>query len=190
MPVDRTTTVDTMRTTAPRSTPGLRAVRRAAVLGASALLAALALSGCTPGDDRAEEASAAAPTATTAAPAEAPLGPVTLPEGASAAVRWTDQVGPADPQTVNLSGEPLHITVSVACDTADAEVTIEVVGLMTSGSSCVYSPNTTRSGTGGGNTGTMQVAVEQDAEIRVTTVPEDAHWSAAVSTGPRTVPGP
>ncbi|PPH05228.1 hypothetical protein C5C44_03835 [Rathayibacter sp. AY1F6] len=189
--------MDTTRTTAPRRATGLRAGRRATVLGASALLAALALSGCTSGADQAEEATPAVPgtaapttAAPTATPTDAPLGPVTLPEGATAAVRWTDQVGPVDPQTVNLSGDPLHITVSVACDTADAEVTIEVVGLMTSGSSCVYSPSTTRTGTGGGNTGTMQIAVEQDAEIRVTTVPDDAHWSAAVSTGARTVPGP
>lgn len=159
------------------------AVRRVAVLGASALLAGSALSGCTPGADEAEDGTSAAPASV------APLGPVTLPEGANAAVTWTDRIGAVDSQTVNLSGQPLHITVSVACDTEDAEVTIEVVGLMTSGSSCVYSPNTTRTGTGGGTTGSMQIAVDQDAEIRVTTVPDDAHWSAAVSTGPRTIPG-
>ena len=188
--------MDTTRTTAPRRATGLRAGRRATVLGASALLAALALSGCTSGADQAEEATPAVPgtaapttAAPTATPTEAPLGPVTLPEGATAAVRWTDQVGPVDPQTVYLSGDPLHITVSVACDTADAEVTVEVEGLMTTGSSCVYDPGTTRTtSNGGGNTGSMEIAVDQDARITVTTDPADAHWSGAVSTGPRTVP--
>ncbi|WP_146077158.1 hypothetical protein [Rathayibacter rathayi] len=175
--------MDTKTTTGLRSTARRPGARRAAVLGVSALLAGSALGGCARGADEAGDG-------TTAAPAYvAPLGPVTLPEGASAAVTWTDRIGAVDPQTVNLSGQPLHITVSVACDTEDAEVTIEVVGLMTSGSSCFSSPNTTRTGADGGTTGSMQIAVDQDAEIRVTTVPDDAHWSAAVSTGPRTAPG-
>ncbi|WP_146077501.1 hypothetical protein [Rathayibacter rathayi] len=180
--------MDTKTTTGLRSTARRPGARRAAVLGVSALLAGSALSGCTPGADEAGDGTTAAPVF--AAPAYvAPLGPVTLPEGASAAVTWTDRIGAVDPQTVNLSGQPLHITVSVACDTEDAEVTIEVVGLMTSGSSCFSSPNTTRTGADGGTTGSMQIAVDQDAEIRVTTVPDDAHWSGAVSTGPRTAPG-
>ena len=62
---------------------------------------------------------------------------------------------------MRLAGEPLYVTVSVVCDSADAEVTVEVEGLMTTGSSCVYDPGTTRTtSNGGGNTGSMQIAVE------------------------------
>ncbi|WKK72676.1 hypothetical protein Q0F99_07020 [Rathayibacter oskolensis] len=156
--------------------------------GAAALLAGLALSGCTtPGEDSA----GATPTApTTAAPTASPtpsarpIGPVTLPEGATAAVRWTDQIGAPEPQTVRLTGEPLTLTISVACDTADAAVTVSIDGLMTSGSTCYYSPSTTRGSGGGGNGASMDVAVDQDALITVTTDPADARWSGAVSTGP------
>ncbi|MBF4461166.1 MULTISPECIES: hypothetical protein [unclassified Rathayibacter] len=150
--------------------------------GVIGLVSTLALSGCTWSAGTAPEGAtpsiAGSPTS-----AVQPLGAVTLPEGASAAVRWTDQIGAPSPQTVYLSGNPLHITVSVACDSEDSEVKVEVVGVMTSGSSCSASPRTTRSGTGGGNTGTMHVSVDQAAEIRITTVPVDAHWSGAVSTG-------
>ncbi|QHF22954.1 hypothetical protein GTU73_02345 [Rathayibacter sp. VKM Ac-2804] len=163
--------------------------------GAVLALSGLALAACTaPAESGAEatptvsEAPAAASTAS-ASPGDRPIGPVRLPEGATAAVEWIDETGAVEPQTVRLAGEPLHVTVSVVCDTADAEVTVEVEGLMTTGSSCVYDPGTTRTtSNGGGNTGSMQIAVDQDARITVTTDPADAHWSGAVSTGPRTVP--
>ncbi|QHC60292.1 hypothetical protein [Rathayibacter sp. VKM Ac-2760] len=157
--------------------------------GAALALTGLALAACTaPAQSGAEATPTATPTAS-AAPTDRPIGPVRLPDGATAAVEWIDEVGAVEPQTVRLIGEPLYVTVSVVCDTADAEVTVEVEGLMTTGSSCVYDPNITRTpGDGGGNTGTMHVAVDQDATITVTTDPADAHWSGAVSTGPRTVP--
>ncbi|MCJ1703254.1 hypothetical protein [Rathayibacter sp. VKM Ac-2926] len=163
--------------------------------GAALALTGLALAACTaPAESGAEatptvsEAPAASSTAS-ASPGDRPIGPVRLPEGATAAVEWVDETGAVAPQTVRLTGEPLHVTVSVVCDTADAEVTVEVEGLMTTGSSCVYDPGTTRTtSNGGGNTGSMEIAVDQDARITVTTDPIDAHWSGAVSTGPRTVP--
>ncbi|NRG42478.1 hypothetical protein HRK28_16315 [Rathayibacter sp. VKM Ac-2835] len=163
--------------------------------GAVLALSGLALAACTaPAESGAEatptvsEAPAASSTAS-ASPGDRPIGPVRLPEGATAAVEWIDETGAVEPQTVRLAGEPLHVTVSVVCDTADAEVTVEVEGLMTTGSSCVYDPGTTRTtSNGGGNTGSMEIAVDQDARITVTTDPADAHWSGAVSTGPRTVP--
>ncbi|MWV47997.1 hypothetical protein GRS96_01755 [Rathayibacter sp. VKM Ac-2803] len=162
--------------------------RRLLTTGAAALLAGLALSGCTaPQEGAAEATPTALPTTTPTAsptPAERPLGPVTVPEGATAAVRWTDQIGAPEPQTVRLTGEPLTLTISVACDTADAAVTVEIDGLMTSGSTCYYSPSTTRGSGGGGNGASMDVAVDQDALITVTTEPADARWSGAVSTGP------
>ncbi|ROQ64888.1 hypothetical protein EDF36_0390 [Rathayibacter sp. PhB152] len=165
--------------------------------GAALALTGLALAACTaPAESGAEatptvsEAPAASSTASaSASPGDRPIGPVRLPEGATAAVEWVDETGAVEPRTVRLTGEPLYVTVSVVCDTDDAEVTVEVEGLMTTGSSCVYSPNTTRTpGEGGGNTGSMEIAVDQDARITVTTDPADAHWSGAVSTGPRTVP--
>ncbi|QHC56767.1 hypothetical protein [Rathayibacter tanaceti] len=170
-----TTTTTTVRTT----TKG--------AIAALGMLMAFALGGCTPSEDAPGATNGATTARTpTATPTAKPLGAVTLPDGASAAVRWTDRIGAVPPQSVHLSGEPVHITVSVDCDTEDAEVTIEVVGVMTGGSSCFFSPSTTRTRTGGGNTATMDVAVEQNAEIRVTTEPADAHWSGAVSTGART----
>ncbi|ROP56599.1 MULTISPECIES: hypothetical protein [unclassified Rathayibacter] len=165
--------------------------------GAALALTGLALAACTaPAESGAEatptvsEAPAASSTASaSASPGDRPIGPVRLPEGATAAVEWVDETGAVEPRTVRLTGEPLHVTVSVACDTADAEVTVEVEGLMTTGSSCVYDPGTTRTtSNGGGNTGSMEIAVDQDARITVTTDPADAHWSGAVSTGPQTVP--
>ena len=167
--------------------------------GAALALTGLALAACTaPAESGAEssptvsEAPAASPTGSTtasASPGDRPIGPVRLPEGATAAVEWIDETGAVEPQTVRLAGEPLHVTVAVVCDTADAEVTVEVEGLITTGSSCVYDPGITRTtSNGGGNTGTMQIAVDQEARITVTTDPADAHWSGAVSTGPRTVP--
>ncbi|TCL85908.1 MULTISPECIES: hypothetical protein [unclassified Rathayibacter] len=165
--------------------------------GAALALTGLALAACTaPAESGAEatptvsEAPAASSTASaSASPGDRPIGPVRLPEGATAAVEWVDETGAVEPQTVRLTGEPLYVTVSVVCDTADAEVTVEVEGLMTTGSSCVYDPGTTRTtSNGGGNTGSMEIAVDQDARITVTTDPADAHWSGAVSTGPRTVP--
>ncbi|ROS23429.1 hypothetical protein EDF22_3210 [Rathayibacter sp. PhB127] len=165
--------------------------------GAALALTGLALAACTaPAESGAEasptvsEAPAASSTASaSASPGDRPIGPVRLPEGATAAVEWVDEIGAVEPQTVRITGEPLYVTVSVACDTADAEVTVEVEGLMTTGSSCVYDPGTTRTtSNGGGNTGSMEIAVDQDARITVTTDPADAHWSGAVSTGPRTVP--
>ena len=167
--------------------------------GVTLALTGLALAACTaPAESGAEatptvsEAPAASSTASasaSASPGDRPIGPVRLPEGATAAVEWVDETGAVEPQTVRLTGEPLYVTVSVACDTADAEVTVEVEGLMTTGSSCVYDPGTTRTtSNGGGNTGSMEIAVDQDARITVTTDPADAHWSGAVSTGPRTVP--
>ena len=165
--------------------------------GAALALTGLALAACTaPAESGAEatptvsEAPAASSTASaSASPGDRPIGPVRLPEGATAAVEWVDETGAVEPRTVRLTGEPLHVTVSVVCDTADAEVTVEVEGLMTTGSSCVYDPGTTRTtSNGGGNTGSMEIAVDQDARITVTTDPADAHWSGAVSTGPRTVP--
>ncbi|MBO0985445.1 hypothetical protein [Rathayibacter sp. SD072] len=172
----------------------------------AAMLAVLAMSACTAPS---QEGAATPPTATTApttgsttapttgsttAPTTgstpAPLGPVDLPEGETAAITWTDQVGAPEPQTVRLTGEPLSIRLSVACDTADAEVTVEVEGLMTSSSTCVFDEGTTRGEGGGGGGGTMRIAVDQDARIVVTTDPADAHWSGAVSTGPRAVPAP
>jgi len=173
----------------------VKTVRRTLTTGAALALSGLALAACTaPTESGAEasptvsEAPAASPTGS-ASPGDRPIGPVRLPEGATAAVEWIDEIGAVEPQTVRLTGEPLHVTVSVVCDTADAEVTVEVEGLMTTGSSCVYDPGTTRTtGDGGGNGGTMHIAVDQDARITVTTDPADAHWSGAVSTGPRTVP--
>ncbi|MCJ1683119.1 hypothetical protein [Rathayibacter sp. VKM Ac-2928] len=165
--------------------------------GAALALTGLALAACTaPAESGAEatptvsEAPAASSTASaSASPGDRPIGPVRLPEGATAAVEWVDETGIVEPRTVRLAGEPLYVTVSVVCDTADAEVTVEVEGLMTTGSSCVYDPGTTRTtSNGGGNTGSMEIAVDQDARITVTTDPADAHWSGAVSTGPRTVP--
>ncbi|MCJ1673885.1 hypothetical protein MT355_11530 [Rathayibacter sp. VKM Ac-2929] len=165
--------------------------------GAALALTGLALAACTaPAESGAEatptvsEAPAASSTASaSASPGDRPIGPVRLPEGATAAVEWVDETGTVEPRTVRLAGEPLYVTVSVVCDTADAEVTVEVEGLMTTGSSCVYDPGTTRTtSNGGGNTGSMEIAVDQDARITVTTDPADAHWSGAVSTGPRTVP--
>ncbi|MDY0912922.1 hypothetical protein [Rathayibacter festucae] len=165
--------------------------------GAALALTGLALAACTaPAESGAEatptvsEAPAASSTASaSASPGDRPIGPVRLPEGATAAVEWVDETGAVEPRTVRLTGEPLHVTVSVVCDTADAEVTVEVEGLMTTGSSCVYDPGTTRTtSNGGGNTGSMEIAVDQDARITVTTDPADAHWSGAVSTGPQTVP--
>lgn len=161
---------------------------RVMTTGAAMVLTGLALAGCTAPDASETEAAPTPSVTVTATPTERPIGPVTLPDGATAAVEWIDEVGAAPPQTVRLAGEPLHITVSVACDTADAEVTIAVDGLMTSGSTCIYSPSTERTGSGGGNTGTMRIAVDQDALVTVTTEPADAHWSGAVSTGPLTVP--
>ncbi|MCJ1687996.1 hypothetical protein [Rathayibacter sp. VKM Ac-2927] len=165
--------------------------------GAALALTGLALAACTaPAESGAEatptvsEAPAASSTASaSASPGDHPIGPVRLPEGATAAVEWVDETGTVEPRTVRLTGEPLYVTVSVVCDTADAEVIVEVEGLMTTGSSCVYDPGTTRTtSNGGGNTGSMEIAVDQDARITVTTDPADAHWSGAVSTGPRTVP--
>lgn len=157
--------------------------------GAATVLAGLALTACTAPPASESEAGPTPSATATPTATERPLGPVTLPDGATAAVEWIDEVGAVEPQTVRLAGEPLHVTVSVACDTADAEVTIEIDGLMTSGSSCTYSPNTERSPNGGGgSTGSMRIAVDQDALITVTTDPADAHWSGAVSTGPLTVP--
>ncbi|NQX17461.1 hypothetical protein [Rathayibacter sp. VKM Ac-2857] len=164
--------------------------------GAALALTGLALAACTApsGSDAATPTPTVAPTASAFAeptdpPTDPPIGPVRLPEGATAAVEWIDEIGAVEPQTVRLAGEPLYVTVSVVCDSADAEVTVEVEGLTTTGSSCVYSPNITRTpNDGGGNTGTMHVAVDQDARITVTTDPADAHWSGAVSTGPLTVP--
>lgn len=173
----------------------MKSFRRTMTTGAVLALSGLALAACTaPAESGAEatptvsEAPAASSTAS-ASPGDRPIGPVRLPEGATAAVEWIDETGAVEPQTVRLAGEPLHVTVSVVCDTADAEVTVEVEGLMTTGSSCVYDPGTTRTtSNGGGNTGSMEIAVDQDARITVTTDPADAHWSGAVSTGPRTVP--
>jgi len=172
--------------------------RRTTTAATGAMLAVLAMSACTAPS---QEGAATPPTATTApttgsttAPTTgstpAPLGPVDLPEGETAAITWTDQVGAPEPQTVRLTGEPLSIRLSVACDTADAEVTVEVEGLMTSSSTCVFDEGTTRGEGGGGGGGTMRIAVDQDARIVVTTDPADAHWSGAVSTGPRAVPAP
>lgn len=162
--------------------------RRAMTTGAAMVLTVLALSACT-APAASESEAGPTPSATAApTPTERPIGPVTLPDEATAAVEWVDQIGPVEPQTVRLAGEPLHITVSVACDTADAEVTIAVEGLMTSGSTCIYSPSTERTSGGGGNTGSMRIAVDQDALVTVTTDPADAHWSGAVSTGPLSVP--
>lgn len=181
----------------------MKTVRRTLTTGAALALSGLALAACTaPVESGAEasptvsEAPAASPTGSatasagaSASPGDRPIGPVRLPEGATAAVEWIDEIGAVEPQTVRLTGEPLHVTVSVVCDTADAEVTVEVEGLMTTGSSCVYDPGTTRTtGNGGGNTGSMEIAVDQDALITVTTDPGDTHWSGAVSTGPRAVP--
>lgn len=155
--------------------------RRAARAVGSALLTGLALTACTaPGGGDPSAPSAAGPGPT---PSERPVGPVVLPEGATAAVRWTDQVGAPEPQTVLLRGEPLFITVSVVCDTEDAEVTVEIDGLFSSGSACYASDGTGRSAGGGGNTATMHVPVDQEATVSVTTTPADALWSGAVSTG-------
>ncbi|WP_156465869.1 MULTISPECIES: hypothetical protein [unclassified Rathayibacter] len=152
-----------------------------------AVLTGLVLSACTaPASDEAEATPVATATATAT---ERPIGPVDLPDDATAVVEWVDEVGPVEPQTVRLVGEPLHVTVSVVCDTADATVTVAIDGLMTTGSSCIYDPATTRTtSNGGGNTGSMQIAVDQDALVTVTTEPADAHWSGAISTGPLTVP--
>jgi hypothetical protein len=163
--------------------------RRTTTAGAAALLAALAMTGCTAPAEEGAATPTAAPSAS-AAPTSAPLGAVEVPEGETAAIAWTDQVGAPGSQTVRLTGEPLSIRLSVACDTADAEVTVEIEGLMTSSSTCLYDEATTRGAGGGGGGGTMRISVDQDARIVVTTEPADALWSGVVSTGPRTVPAP
>jgi len=164
-------------------------MRRTIATGAATVLAVLALAGCT----APAEEEAATPTATateTSTPTPGPIGPLDLPEGQTAAVTWTDQIGAPEPQTVRLVGEPLSIRLAVACDTADAEVTVEIEGLMTSGSKCFYDEGITRGDPHEGNGASMQISVDQDARIVVTTVPADARWSGTVSTGPRTVPAP
>ncbi|SMH48548.1 hypothetical protein SAMN06295885_3059 [Rathayibacter oskolensis] len=162
--------------------------RRRASAGAALLLTGLALSACTAPSGTEAEATPTATATATATPTALPIGEVTIPEGATAAVRWTDEIGPVAPQTVALSGGTVIVTVAVACDTEDATVTIAVDGLITSGSTCYYDPAVTR-GPGGGNSGTMHVEVDRDALITVTTAPADAHWSGAVSTGPREISG-
>ncbi|OOB92261.1 hypothetical protein B0T42_01170 [Rathayibacter sp. VKM Ac-2630] len=157
------------------------------------MLAALVLAGCTAPAEEDAATPAATPTATsTAVPTSTPgpIGPLDLPEGQTAAVTWTDQIGAPEPQTVRLVGEPLSIRLAVACDTADAEVTVEIEGLMTSASTCLYDEGITRGDPNEGNGASMQIAVDQDARIVVTTDPADARWSGTVSTGPRTVPAP
>lgn len=159
--------------------------------GAATVLAVLALAGCTaPAEEEAATPTATATAMSTPTPTPGPIGPLDLPEGQTAAVTWTDQIGAPEPQTVRLVGEPLSIRVAVACDTADAEVTIEIEGLMTSGSTCLHDEGITRGDPDEGNGASMQISVDQDARIVVTTVPADARWSGTVSTGPRTVPAP
>ncbi|WP_243592333.1 hypothetical protein [Rathayibacter caricis] len=164
-------------------------MRRTTTTGAATVLAVLALAGCTaPAEEEAATPTATATSTPTATPT--PIGPLDLPEGQTAAVTWTDRIGAPEPQTVRLVGEPLSIRLAVACDTADAEVTVEIEGLMTSGSKCLYNEGITRGDPNEGNGASMQISVDQDARIVVTTVPADARWSGTVSTGPRTVPAP
>ncbi|GAA3659005.1 hypothetical protein [Microbacterium marinilacus] len=148
---------------------------------ATLILAGCGLSGCTAQPDAAETP---APAATSSAPEteERPVAAATLPEGSEPVLTWTDQVGAVPPETVRLTGSSLSITVLVACDTADATVTIDIDGLMAGGSTCFHSPDIVGSHTGG-NTATMEVTVDQDATVTVTAEPSDARWSAVVSTG-------
>lgn len=147
------------------------------------LLAGCALSGCTAQPEAAETPAPAATSSTPEPEAEErPVAAATIPEGSEPVLTWTDQVGAVPPETVQLTGSSLSITVLVACDTADATVTIDIDGLMAGGSSCFHSPDVVGSNTGG-NTATMEVTVDQDATVTVTAEPSDARWSAVVSTG-------